>query len=38
MTETQYIAFVASRVFAASVWYGAEFFLVALLCMQKHAS
>lgn len=26
MTETQYITFVASRVFAASVWYGAEFF------------
>ncbi|AWC94442.1 hypothetical protein AM380_12680 [Morganella morganii] len=29
MTETQHIAFIASRVFAASVWYGSEFLLPA---------
>lgn len=29
MTETQHIAFAASRVFAASVWYGSEFLLPA---------
>lgn len=27
MKEIQHIAFVASRVFAASVWYGSEFLL-----------
>lgn len=27
MTEIQHIAFVASRVFTASAWYGAEFLL-----------
>ncbi|HIC2884913.1 TPA: hypothetical protein ACW0T4_001545 [Morganella morganii] len=26
MTKTQHIAFVTSRVFAASAWYGAEYF------------
>lgn len=29
MTKTQHIAFIASRVFAASVWYGSEFWLPA---------